>query len=88
LDVTLKIIEVYLSIFERLFGSFTTLREQSFLIHGHQLWKTNLRLHNLPLESLTTGDSGFCERVAIKSKENLESIFKKVKQVIEHVRIL
>jgi hypothetical protein len=38
---------------DRLYGEIHALRNEACMINGHQLWRTNLRLHNICLRHFT-----------------------------------
>ncbi|TNV85260.1 hypothetical protein FGO68_gene14309 [Halteria grandinella] len=92
-DVSLSLIEVYESIFERLFSKVMKLREDSFTINGDALWKTNLRPHNIQLKSLILDgdqpsqyfvrDGGLMSELFKNDGANLDALLKKVKALIE-----
>jgi hypothetical protein len=49
MDVSLNLFEAYRAILERLVGKAIAMREESSIIHGHVLWRTNFRPHNIQL---------------------------------------
>ena len=48
--MTLHLLDAYNALFERQFFEIISQREESFVMNGHQLWKNNLRLHNIQLK--------------------------------------
>jgi hypothetical protein len=80
----MNLIEAYLCIFDRLFSKIIKLREESFIIHGHSLWRSNIRPHNIQLSDYIFGeDYGILSKLL--ASHNLEAIVKKVKLIFDGV---
>ena len=84
MDVSLNLFEAYQAILQRLVGKTIAIREESSIIHGHLLWRTNFRPHNIQLSDYILGaDQGVLSKLL--GPINLEMLIKKVKVVFEGV---